>query len=210
VCDEKRRADDHLSLVAGIRRQQRDQFEEWNAGTMAKLAVLPVPLWERPRHGSKAGYEKVREQARVQVEGRTENALKYEALAVVEGMGLCRLPEAAAGDVFLDLEGDPFVGENGLQYLFGFAERGADGELKYEKRWALNPEEEKAGFEWVVDEIMRRWEADPKMHVYHFGGYEPGTLKRLMGMYATREDEIDRICIRCSGRDYARAWRSIR
>jgi AAA domain/RNase_H superfamily len=95
--------------------------------------------------------------------------------------------------MFVDLEGDPFVGENGLQYLFGFAAPNAQGELKYEKRWALNREEEKKGFEWLVDEIMRQREANPKMHVYHFGAYEPGALKRLMGMYATREDEIDRM-----------------
>jgi uncharacterized protein len=180
-------------LVAGIRRQQRDQFAEWDAGTMAKLAELPIPLKERPKHGARVGYERAREQARVQVEGRTENKLKHEPLAVAEGMGLCRLPEPAAGDVFLDLEGDPFVGEQGLQYLFGFAYRDAAGEWRYEKKWALHREEEKAGFEWVVDEIMRRRAADPKMHVYHFGGYEPGALKRLMGMYATREDEIDRM-----------------
>lgn len=31
------------------------------------------------------------------------------------------------------------------------------------------------------------------MHVYHFGPYEPGALKRLMGRYATRENEIDRM-----------------
>jgi predicted RecB family nuclease len=193
-CDGRRRADDHLSLVAGIRRQQRDQFEEWDAGTMAKLAELPIPLKERPKHGARAGYERAREQARVQVEGRVEKKLKHEALLpVAEGMGFCRLPEPAAGDVFLDLEGDPFVGENGLQYLFGFAYRDAAGEWAYEKKWALNREEEKRGFEWVVDEIMRRRGADAKMHVYHFGGYEPGALKRLMGMYATREDEIDRM-----------------
>jgi predicted RecB family nuclease len=193
-CDGRRRADDHLSLVAGIRRQQRDQFEEWDAGTMAKLAELPIPLKERPKHGARVGYEQAREQARVQVEGRTQNKLKHEPLLpVAEGMGLCRLPEPAAGDVFLDLEGDPFVGEQGLQYLFGFAYRDAAREWRYEKKWALNREEEKRGFEWVVDEIMRRRAADPKMHVYHFGGYEPGALKRLMGMYATREDEIDRM-----------------
>jgi predicted RecB family nuclease len=193
-CDQRRRADDHLSLVAGIRRQQRDQFEVWNAETMAKLAALPIPLKERPKHGSKAGYERVREQARVQVEGRTEKKLKHEPLLPpVEGMGFCRLPEPSADDMFVDLEGDPFVGENGLQYLFGFAVIDAQGELKYEKRWALNREEEKKGFEWLVDEIMRRREANPKMHVYHFGAYEPGALKRLMGMYATREDEIDRM-----------------
>src|SRR5882757_8428669 len=193
-CDQRRRTDDHLSLVAGIRRQQRDQFEAWNAETMAKLAVLPIPLKERPKHGSKAGYERVREQARVQVEARTEKELKHEPLLpVTEGMGFCRLPEPSVGDVFLDLEGDPFVGENGLQYLFGFAVLDPSGELKYEKRWALNREEEKKGFEWLVDEIMRRREANPKMHVYHFGAYEPGTFKRLMGIYATREDQIDRM-----------------
>jgi len=93
----------------------------------------------------------------------------------------------------VDLEGDPFVGENGLQYLFAFAALDIPGELKYERRWALNREEEKKGFEWLVDEIMRRREANPKMHVYHFGAYEPGTFKRLMGMYATREDQIDRM-----------------
>jgi len=193
-CDARRRADDHLSLVAGIRRQQRAQFEEWNAGTMAKLAELPVPLKERPKHGARAGYERAREQARVQVAGRTEKRLVHEALLpVAEGMGFCRLPEPSADDMFLDLEGDPFVGEQGLQYLFGFAFRDARGEWRYEKKWALNREEEKKGFEWLVDEIARRRAADAKMHVYHFGGYEPGALKRLMGMYATREDEIDRM-----------------
>ena len=193
-CDQRRRADDHLSLVAGIRRQQRDQFVVWNAETMAKLAVLPIPLKERPKHGSKAGYERVREQARVQVEGRTENKLKHELLLpVAEGMGFCRLPEPTADDMFVDLEGDPFVGEQGLQYLFGFVFQSAGGEWSYEKKWAFNREEEKKGFEWLVDEIMQRRAANPKMHVYHFGAYEPGALKRLMGMYATREDEIDRL-----------------
>src|SRR5215472_9426112 len=193
-CDARRRADDHLSLVADIRRQQRDQFEEWNAGTMAKLAALPIPLKERPRHGSKEAYERAREQARLQVQARTENRLLSELrLPVAEGMGFCRLPEPSAGDVFMDFEGDPFVGEQGLQYLFGFAYRDAAAEMVYEKRWALNREQEKQGFQWLVDEITRRREADPKMHVYHFGGYEPGTLKRLMGMHATREDEVDRM-----------------
>jgi predicted RecB family nuclease len=194
ACDARRRADDHLSLVADIRRQQRDQFEAWNAGTMAKLAALPIPLKERPKHGSKEAYVRMREQARVQVEGRTKQRLVHELLQpVAEGMGFCRLPEPAAGDVFMDFEGDPFVGEQGLQYLFGFAAGDAGGRFGYEKRWALNREEEKKGFEWLVDEIMRRREADPKMHVYHFGAYEPGTMKRLMGVHATREDQIDRM-----------------
>ncbi|HXN53443.1 MAG TPA: TM0106 family RecB-like putative nuclease [Candidatus Acidoferrum sp.] len=193
-CDTQRRGEDHLSLVAGIRRQQRNQLEEWDTETMAKLAVLPVPLQERPKHGSREAIERVREQGRVQVTGRSEKRLVHEPLLpVADGMGLCRLPEPSANDVFVDLEGDPFVEQSGLQYMFGFAFKNAGDEWSYEKRWALNCEEEKKGFEWLVDEIMRRREANPKMHVYHFGAYEPGTLKRLMGMYATREDQIDRL-----------------
>jgi len=193
-CDSRRRADDHLSLVAGIRRQQRDQFEDWDAETMAKLSLLPIPLKERPKHGSKDAHERVCKQARVQVEGRTEQRLVHELiLPPVAGMGFCRLPEPSSCDLFVDFEGDPFVENQGLEYLFGFAARNANDEFTYEKRWALSSDQEKKGFEWLVDEIMRRRESDPTMHVYHFGAYEPSALKRLMGMYATREDEIDRM-----------------
>jgi uncharacterized protein len=31
------------------------------------------------------------------------------------------------------------------------------------------------------------------MHIYHFGAYEQSALKRLVGKYATREDELDRL-----------------
>ncbi|HEV3254784.1 MAG TPA: TM0106 family RecB-like putative nuclease [Candidatus Acidoferrales bacterium] len=192
-CDARRRGDDHLSLVAGITRLQRNQLNSWETETTAKLAALPIPLKQKPLHGSREGFERVREQARVQVEGRTKQSPVHELLPVIEGAGFCKLPEPSADDMFVDLEGDPFAGDAGLQYLFGFAFRNAAGELSYEKRWALNREEEKKGFEWLVDEMVRRRKANQKMHVYHFGGYEPGVLKRLMGVYATREDEIDRM-----------------
>jgi predicted RecB family nuclease len=195
-CEARWRSDDHLSLVAGIRRQQRDQLVAWNAETVAKLAVLPIPLKQKPLHGSREGMERVREQARVQVDGRALGRPVYETLLpVVEATGFCKLPEPSPGDLFVDLEGDPFVGDldagGGQQYLFGFVAAGDDGTLNYEKRWALNADEEKSGFEWFVDAVMARWKKSPAMHVYHFGAYEPGAFKRLMGKYATREEEID-------------------
>ena len=33
----------------------------------------------------------------------------------------------------------------------------------------------------------------PSLHIYHYAPYEPAALKRLMGRYATREEEIDRM-----------------
>jgi predicted RecB family nuclease len=192
-CDSTRRADDHLSLVAGISRLQRNQFVAWDAASVASLAVFPIPIKQKPLHGSRESHERVREQARVQVDGRVQSKAVHELLAVVENSGFCRLPAPSAGDMFVDLEGDPFVGICGQEYLFGFVARAQDQGLTYEKRWALTPEQEKIGFEWLVDEIIRRWKEDPAMHVYHFGSYETAAFKRLMGAYATREDEIDRM-----------------
>ena len=66
----------------------------------------------------------MREQARVQVAGRTEKKCVHELLDVVPGTGFCRLPEPSKGDMFVDLEGDPFVGVCGAAIYVWFCERG--------------------------------------------------------------------------------------
>lgn len=53
--------------------------------------------------------------------------------------------------------------------------------------------DEKDAFTWFVDLVMARWAEYPSMHIYHFAPYEPSALKRLMGRYGVREDEIDRM-----------------
>ncbi|HJU23238.1 MAG TPA: TM0106 family RecB-like putative nuclease, partial [Casimicrobiaceae bacterium] len=75
------------------------------------------------------------------------------------------------------------------EYLFGLAR--ADN--TYHKYWALTDDEERTAFEAIIDAILESWAAAPTMHVYHFAPYEPAALKRLMGRYATREAEIDRL-----------------
>ena len=95
--------------------------------------------------------------------------------------------------MFLDLEGDPFVGEHGLEYLFGYLFEDANGTLVYEGEWALTRADEKRAFEIFVDFVMARWARFPDFHIYHYAPYEPAALKRLMGRYATREEEIDRM-----------------
>ncbi|HEV2398778.1 MAG TPA: TM0106 family RecB-like putative nuclease [Candidatus Sulfotelmatobacter sp.] len=192
-CDTQRRKDDHLSLVAGISNLQRKQLHEWDINAMGTLAVLPVPLERRPAHGSAGGYVRVREQARVQVAGRTQEKPIHEILELNKEHGLFLLPEPSPGDMFFDLEGDPFIDRGGREYLFGFVADEGTGNLAHVSQSAVNAEEEKRAFEWFVDLVMARWAQHPTMHVYHFTGYESGALKRLMGRYASREDEIDRM-----------------
>ena len=59
--------------------------------------------------------------------------------------------------------------------------------------WALSRADEKAAFERFVDFVIARLEIYPDLHIYHYAPYEPAALKRLMGRYVTREDEIDRM-----------------
>jgi predicted RecB family nuclease len=131
----------------------------------------------------------VREQARVQVAGRESGGPVHEVLEITDEHGLSLLPESSPGDVFFDLEGDPFVGLNGREYLFGVALPGG----AYKCRWGLTADQERDAFIWFVDLVMARWAEHPAMHVYHFAPYEPSALKRLMGRYGVREGEIDRM-----------------
>ncbi len=188
-CDSEWRAADHLSLVAGMSRLHRKQLNEWDIATMAQLASMSVPLTRTPEYGSKEGYFRVREQARLQVTGREQQRPIHECFDI---RGLAQLPEPTPGDIFFDLEGDAFVGD-GMEYLFGFVQANADGSLVYQSRWCFKADDEKAAFEWFIDQVMQSRERYFDMHVYHFGAYEPTALKRLMGKYATREDEVDRI-----------------
>ena len=190
-CDQRRRDDDHLCLVAGITKIQTNALREHQVLTLAALATVPLPLAWKPEHGSASSYERVREQARIQLDGRVAGKPMYETLAVKKDLGLSRLPAPSPGDVFFDLEGDPFVEDGGLEYLFGyaFAEEG----LQYVGDWAVSRADEKRVFETFVDFAMARWKQYPDFHIYHYAPYETGALKRLMGRYASREDEVDRM-----------------
>jgi predicted RecB family nuclease len=188
-CDKERHDADHLALVAGITRLQRRELADRTIGTLEGLANVALPLPWRPRRGSAEALTRSREQARVQLTGRREGRPYKEHLAVEPGRGFALLPEASPGDIFFDIEGDPFVADGGLEYLFGYS----FGEGEYRAHWALDREAEKKMFETFVDTVMDGLARDPNMHVYHYAPYEPSALKRLMGRHATRAEEVDRL-----------------
>ena len=198
-CKARRRSDDHLSLVAGIGRQQRRALMERNVTTLAELGTLPLPL-EPPLEGSTdKTVERIHEQARIQLEGRREDRMLYELLPPEGGSsvdperGLASLPPPSPGDLFFDIEGDPYAFEDGLEYLFGVQEE--DG--AWHAIWSTDADGgftfagEKRAFEALIDLFMARLARYPAAHIYHFAPYEPSALKHLMGKHATRELEVD-------------------
>ena len=189
-CAERRRADDHLSLVAGITRGQRRRLVARDVPTMTDLAALEVPVAPRIEGVGDGALARIREQARVQDQGRRERRHVHELIAPVEpDKGLAALPEPSDGDVFFDLEGDAFATDGGLEYLFGVAYR----DDRYDAHWALDQQTEKRVFECFIDRVMAHWQQHPGFHIYHYGAYETTAVKRLMSRYATREEEVDRL-----------------
>jgi predicted RecB family nuclease len=193
TCEQRRRDDDHLCLVAGISKLQINELTQHGTSTMKALAGMALPLDWKPDRGSAGSYTRVRQQARIQVEARETGQARFELLPVEAGFGLTCLPEPSEDDIFLDLEGDPFAGEQGLEYLFGYLSKDGNGALAYQHNWAFSRADEKHAFEGFVDFVMARWAKFPDLHIYHYAPYEPAALKRLMGRYATREEELDQM-----------------
>lgn len=191
-CDTRRRSDDHLCLVANISKNQISELKRNGVDTVKAFSQLPAKIPFTPQKGSVLTYEKSRNQADVQVRARESGELKYEFKEILPKVGFSGLPEPSMGDIFFDIESDPFVGEHGLEYLLGYAFLEKD-ELVYKSFWGFDHVEEKMIFEQFIDKIIARREKFPDMHIYHFAPYEPAALKRLMGRYATREDEVDNL-----------------
>jgi uncharacterized protein len=115
VCDGRWRDDDHLSLVAGISTSQRKALVECGVKTVRGLAGPELPPIDRIGDQALIG---IRQQARLQVQGRDEGRYIYELLEPAEERGLCSLPPPSHGDMFLDFEGEAFSFDNGLKYIF--------------------------------------------------------------------------------------------
>jgi predicted RecB family nuclease len=192
-CDTRRRTDDHLSLVAGISKTQIGELGKHGVGTTAALAAVVLPLSWKPERGAAQSYERIREQARLQVAGRLLGKVIHEALNTVPGFGLSCLPLPSPGDIFLDFEGDPFIEGGGLEFLVGYAFLDGSGAARYRADWALSRASEKEAFERFMDFAIEQLDSYPGCHIYHYAPYEPAALKRLMGRYASREDEMDRL-----------------
>lgn len=185
-CNGIRREDDHLSFIAGMGTSQIKEVKQHGITTLQAMSEIPLPIPFKPTKGSKETFTKLREQARVQNETRTAQKPLYELLELIENTGFYNLPEPSDGDIYLDFEGDPLVEPSGLEYLFGWV-----FQKEYHCIWVSNLEEEKAALEQFIDFVFDKRKEFAGLHIYHYAPYETIALKRMMGKYAVKENEID-------------------
>ena len=188
ACAKQRADDDHLSLVAWLRRDQIAKFEAAGIERVTHLAAAADG--QRPNAMNPETFSKLRRQASLQVRGRDGGEPIYELLAHDPPLGFALLPGPSPGDVFFDMEGDPlYEPGRSLEYLFGCWM--PDDDPPFRAFWGLDRSGEKRAFEEFVDFVMERRKRYPALHVYHYANYEKSALRRLAQIHCTREAEID-------------------
>ena len=183
LCDSWWDETDSLCRVAGVGRREMAKLEPAGITTLTGLAHAAEPAGLNAER-----FAKVQRQARLQLGRRETGEPEYELLPPHADSGFALLPDPSPGDLFFDIEGNPFWDEQGsLEYLWGVLD--ADG--GFDPLWAHDHPGERAALEAFVDRVHARLLAYPDLHVYHYASYEVSALRRLMGRYGTREAEVD-------------------
>ncbi len=198
-CDDRRENDDHLSLVAGIKRGEIRSLRRAGISKLDALGLSAPGLVIEGIGPERLG--KVRAQAAIQLAGRDSGRHELERLEPQAGKGFALLPRPSRGDVFFDFEGYPYwtsdpdedpYSQEKLEYLFGWVVI-EEGQPCYEELWALDRDQEKAALERFIDVVGERRADDPGMHVYHYASYEVTALERLAWVHGTRGGEVERL-----------------
>jgi uncharacterized protein len=190
-CEQQRRADDDLSLVARLTSRQRELLHAAEVNTVQALGALPstTPIADIKT----TSLTRIREQARIQCEGRVAQRVLYELLdETTPERGLLLLPEPSPGDLFVDLEGDPLAMAGGIEYLIGVTESGPD-RGRFTAFWGTDRAHEKRAFEAFMAFVKERRAQYPNLHLYHYAPYEPAAFKRLAARHNTCESELDEL-----------------
>jgi uncharacterized protein len=189
VCAPEVEAHRDLLLVAGIRVTQRAKLLAAGIGTIDELARSEGSV----DAVAASTLEGLRDQARMQVEGRDGLAYRVFDTAALDG-----LPAPDAGDIFFDFEGDPLYTEGGgpdwgLDYLFGLVEHDPSrpGETVFLPFWAHSHAEEGEALQAFLDHVGERLRERPGLHIYHYANYERAHLQMLSARHGVGEEQLD-------------------
>jgi predicted RecB family nuclease len=186
-CQRQWEATDSLSLVAGISRSQRVKLISAGTGTMTELGqrTLRVPKL------AETTLQRLAIQARLQTARRAGGPPSFELKPLDSIRGLALLPKPDVGDLFYDIEGDPFY-EDGLEYLHGvwFEDCGVG---IFQDYWAHDRAEEGKALRRLMTFFADRLKRFPNAHIYHYAAYEISALRRLTSSHGIGESLLDQM-----------------
>ncbi len=183
-CGDAWQEKDSLYLTAGIMKSQVGKLEAAGVDTMTALAGHE----DRVRRLADTTLEKLRTQARLQ-HARKTGEPTFALRERVPGKGFDLMPRPDPGDLFYDIEGDPFyseAGSEGLEYLHGVW----DGE-EFAALWSHDLAEEKKALASLFDLFEERLRRYPNAHIYHYATYEITALRRLATRHGIGEARLD-------------------
>lgn len=187
-CESGRRQARDLSLIQGIRSVSRERLVKKGVQTIDLMARASED--QKPARVGKETFERLKAQADIQL--RAEGTGQVLAELIDQGE-LSQFPHPSDGDIWFDMEGDPYADEGkGLEYMFGYLYL-ENGETRFKTEDAVNLDEEQGAFERFIDFVMARWKKYPDLHIYHYADYERRALTRLSQKYSTRTAELDAI-----------------
>ncbi|WP_422028786.1 TM0106 family RecB-like putative nuclease [Roseovarius sp.] len=181
-CENVWQAEDSLFTVANITRGQVKKLEAAGITTMAGLAGHDGPV----RGMASPTLGRLCAQARLQ-HARKTGPPRHELRDHDPGKGFDLLPETQPGDLFYDIEGDPYY-EGGLEYLHGVW----DGE-RFHALWAHDHAQEARALSDLFVFFRARLDAYPTARIYHYAPYEITALRRLTTKYGIGEAFLDRL-----------------
>jgi predicted RecB family nuclease len=186
-CQGHWEAADSLSLVAGISRSQRSKLIAAGIGTMTELGQRTV----RVPKLAETTLQRLTTQARLQTARRAGGPPSFEMKPLAPDRGLALLPKPDAGDLFYDIEGDPFY-DGGLEYLHGIWLEN-DGVGVFQDYWAHDREQEGVALRKLMSFFGERLGRFPNAHVYHYAAYEISALRRLTSSHGIGEALLDQM-----------------
>lgn len=183
-CDARWKEEDSLFQVAGITKSQVARLEDAAIETMAALARRESRV---PRL-AKETREKLAIQASLQ-DARKQGAPTFELRKLETGKGFFLMPQPNPGDLFYDIEGDPYYregGTEGLEYLHGVW-----GGNSFHVYWGHDLQEEKEALERLFELFQATIARHPGAHIYHYAPYEVTALRKITMRHRFGEAQMD-------------------
>jgi len=188
-CEQGREEASDLSLIQGIRTSTRNLLVNGGIKTLLQMANADdSDRPKSPKEVSRETFANLREQAIIQLKGEGQVKPIHEVRDIT---ALNLLPAPSAGDIWFDMEGDPFANDGeGLEYMFGYLCKSID-KYTFSTFDATNTLEEKIAFKDFIEYILSRKNTYPDMHIYHYASYEVSAMLRLAQQHAIYEYEVD-------------------